>query len=342
MSLTAKIDHAVIVGAGWVGRQIAARMAQHGLWVTLVDKSQEVCDDAWQWLKTLPAPSENAAGVGVAAPSVTDSTPLPVEPSWMERIAMSCSLAEVFTTPLREAAEGDAADGMELARKIDLVLECVPEQVSIKKRTLRQISKLAGTDTIIASNSSYFVPSMLSAYVTEPRRFAHLHFHVPVLRDSVADIVGCDATDPAVVEALREMVVRIGIEPLLLRREHPGYIFNWLLQSVLKSALELTALDVADPDTIDQSWKAVTGMPLGPFGMMDRIGLDVIEQVLSNARWASPTEVDSAQLLALVQQHTEQGRLGTKTGRGFYDYSEAGQITKLHRPTKLPQDGGVS
>jgi hypothetical protein len=204
----------------------------------------------------------------------------------------------------------------------DLAIECVPEQLSLKKRVLRQLSDLLPDKCIIASNSSYFVPSVLSQFVRLPERFAHLHFHVPVLRQSVADIVGCSQTRPEVLQQLRQLAERIEQYPLMLRHEHPGYVFNWLLQAVLKAALELVALDVVDSDDVDRSWKAVTGMQVGPFGMMDQIGLDVIDQVLSNARWAVPPTVSQEQLLAILRPLVEKGKLGIKSGAGFYDYQK--------------------
>ncbi len=281
------IEHVLILGAGWVGRQTAARLARFGLSLWLVDRSREVCAAAVEWMRDLPE----------FAP----------DPAWVDRVQIAPSLRELRGSSV----------------PIDLAIESVPEQVSLKKRVLRELSQAFPAPTIIASNSSYFVPSMLSGYVSQPQRFAHLHFHVPVLEDSVVDIVGCAETDPQVIERLRRLTLRIGQQPLVLRREHPGYIFNWLLQAVLRSALELVSLDVADPVDIDRSWTAVTGMPLGPFGIMDRIGLDVIEQILSNARWVdkSATEVPIEELLKLLAEHTAAGELGIKTQRGFYDYS---------------------
>lgn len=286
----------LIVGAGWVGRQIAARFAQYGVRVCLCDRTLEDAAAAVAWVEQT---CSEVTGLVHAAPPIAQWTSASCE---MASCEMAGSAPTAFTP--------------------DLVLESVSEELSLKKRLLKQLSSRFAPPIVIASNSSYFVPSLLGRFVAHPERFAHLHFHVPVLSDSVADIVGCAETEPQVLERLRQLCQRVQQSPLMLRREHPGYIFNWMLQSLLQSALELAALDVADIADIDRSWKSVTGMSVGPFGMMDRIGLDVIEQVLSNARWAEPSSVDSTQLMQLVQQHTRAGRLGTKTQAGFYNYAD--------------------
>jgi 3-hydroxybutyryl-CoA dehydrogenase len=293
------IQQVLIVGAGWVGRQIAARLAACGIQVGLTDRDGAIIQDAIQWIDQVSCDEAGElvqqAGFGRPERALTES----VRPF------------ETFEMLTAEALE---------AWDCQLVIECVPEQLSLKKRVLRRIGDLTPQRCIIASNSSYFVASVLSQFVTSPERFAQMHFHVPVLRQSVIDIVGCAQTNPEVLQRLSHLSQRIGQHPLLLRKEHPGYVFNWLLQSVLKAALELVALDVVDIEDVDRSWKAVTGMPLGPFGMMDQIGLDVIEQVLSNARWADPPKVSDQQLLEILRPLTRQGRLGTKTGSGFYEY----------------------
>ncbi len=301
------------MGAGWVGRQVAARMAQFGLQVWLCDRNPYIIADAFEWLRTLDGqPPISFAMTDRTVSSVKTALPQPscspsTAPPWLERIAVAPSLDQLGPAEVAEL-------------ELDLVLECVPEQLSLKKRVLRQVSQLFPAPCIIASNSSYFVPSVTSKFIHSPQRFAHLHFHVPVLRESVCDIVGGSETEALVIERLVEMAYRIGQPPIQLRHEHPGYIFNWLLQSVLKGALELVALEVVEPHQVDQSWKAVTGMPLGPFGIMDQIGLDVVEQVLSNARWAEPASVTDQQLLDVIRPLIQAGKLGVKSQSGFYDY----------------------
>ena len=288
LSKPPRIQRVLIVGAGWVGRQIAARMAQHGVNVWLFDRKRAVCEHALEWIRSIVGQRIESSSPAVIA-------------DWISKI----QIAEQICVP-----------------DMDLVIESVPEQISLKKRVLGEISERYPPPVIIASNSSYFTPKMLSRFVEAPERFAHFHFHVPVQQESVADIVGCDATQTQVIDQLCELSLRIGQPPLRLRHENPGYVFNWLLQSLLRASLELVAKDITEPAEIDRSWRAVTNMPLGPFGIMDRIGLDVIEQVLSNARWAESDDVSLDRLIAVLQGPLRQGNLGVKTGKGFYDYPD--------------------
>ncbi len=287
----------LIVGAGWIGRQVGLRMAICGLRVELLDKNQAVLDDARQWMEES---SELYLTSILSSPTLPKLAPETAS-AWRERVGLGNSV---------ESLRDDTA----------VVLECVSETLGLKRRVLREFSAQFSKNTIIASNSSYFTPSTLAEFVTLPERFAHWHFHVPLHRSSIADVVGHPATEPWVLERLIELTQIMDHYPLRLRREQPGYVFNWLLQSVLRSALELAARDVADIEDIDRAWKTVSGMPLGPFAMMDHIGLDVIEQVLANARWAQAESVPIDQLLTILRGPIGQGHLGVKTGRGFYEH----------------------
>lgn len=285
-----------IVGSGWVGRQIAAKLVVSGLNVGLLDRDAATLEQAKSWIEEALAPENDSVAQPTKQPD-----------NWGK--------ASYF-----EDWSNVGADCY------DLALECVSEQLSIKKRVLRAMSAQLSSSTILASNSSYFVPSQLEQYVESTKRFAHLHFHVPVLRDSVVDIVAGSQTDESILTRLEDLVTAIGAKPLRLRNEHPGYIFNWMLQSVLRSAMELVARDVVDPEDVDASWKSVTGMPLGPFGMMDQIGLDVIEQVLANSRWMDLEEVPTEKLLEMIRAKTKDGKLGRKTCQGFYRYENDQQL----------------
>lgn len=296
----------LVIGAGWIGRQVALRMALCGLQVQLLDKHAGVLASARAW-----AQANSAAYLS----TIRDE-------------AQRVSFAPHGEFRFDEKSAANWQDRFQLVEQLTavgpsvaVVLECVPEQVALKRRVLKEASQTFPRDIIIASNSSYFTPSNLSKFVEHPERFAHWHFHVPLERASIADICGSPATEPWVTEKLLELSVMIGQYPLVLRHEHSGYVFNWLLQSVLRGALELAAQDVVDPAEIDRAWVSVSKMPIGPFAMMDHIGLDVIEQVLSNARWANTPSVPIESLIAILRPAIEKGNLGVKTGRGFYDYT---------------------
>lgn len=318
------IERVIIVGAGWVGRQVAAKLASRGLRVGLVDRTVDIAREAREWISHC---IDSDDPLNQQSPLNADSSPAASPRTVLDRHAANQIRAEIPWLAAVDVLAGlDELTREEIACwKPQLVIECVSEQISLKRRVLRRLGELIAADCIIASNSSYFVPSLLSKFVSSPERFAHLHFHVPVLRNSVADIVGCEQTMPEVLDRLTELTQRVGQYPLLLRHEHPGYVFNWLLQAVLKAALELVAQDVVDAADVDRSWKSVTGMALGPFGLMDQIGLDVIEQVLSNARWVPRNSITDQQLLQIIRPMIEAGTLGIKSGIGFYNYRQHSQ-----------------
>ena len=283
------IQRALIIGAGWTGRQIAGQMASHGLDVLLVDRDASALDVSRTW--------------------ILDQRESFVEQGYWPDVSHD-QLANRINT-------ANDIDGV--AGEFDLVLESVSEQFSLKRRIIKSYSERFPSPTIIASNSSYFTPSMMQLHVISPERFANFHFHVPVWRATLVDIASGPMTDDATVQRLVVLSIRIGQTPLVQRIENPGYVFNWMLKALLQSALQLVDRKVAQPADIDMAWKKVTGMPIGPFGIMDQIGVDLIHQTMSHARFVDGDE-EWQPLVDILQPYVDSNRLGVKTGQGFFDY----------------------
>ncbi len=303
-SVEKPIESVLLVGAGWTGRQIAAQCLAHGIAVQLVDQQPTMAIAAREWILT-HVQTQVAAQRWPAEAVAWAEHRLEIDP----RLPNS-------TEPQRHAAQAD----------VDLVLECVPESSSAKRKVLKEFSSRFPSPTIIASNSSYFTPSMLSGFVQQPERFAHLHFHAPVWLATIVDIVPGPAASADVGPRLAAFARRIGQTPLVQAIENPGYVFNAILQAMLVASMQLAERGVATPTEIEFAWKQVTGMRVGPFGMMDWIGIDLIQQILHNARWQGDPKA-TEKLIAFLQPWIEAGALGVKTGQGFFAYPSSSEPT---------------
>jgi len=169
------------------------------------------------------------------------------------------------------------------AARSDLILESVPESLEIKRDAMKPFVSCCDSTTILASNSSYLAPSMVFRGFPHPERFAALHFHVPPWFATAVDVMPASRTSKMVIHALAELVVDIGLTPIVLQREFPGYVFNNLLHPLLIRSMELVERGVCSPEDIERSWRAITHMPVGPFGMMLEIGLPSLRTILENA-----------------------------------------------------------
>lgn len=292
------IRSVAIVGAGWTGRQIAGQMAAFGISVRLIDPHASALVASRDWIL---AQRSRFCAEGYW-PQLDEQTLL-------ARLAF-----ESPSDPLRNQFE--APNWVP-----DLLLESVPEQASLKRRILKSYSAVLPASTIIASNSSYFTPSTFSSHVEVPERFAHFHFHVPVWKATIVDIASAPQTNQATQDRLIDLAQRIGQTPIVNRVENTGYVFNFLLKGLLQSSLQLLDRGVASPSEIDTAWCKGTGMPVGPFGIMDQIGLDIMQQTMSNARFVDGDDVWGP-LLEHIKELVDQGNLGVKTGKGFFEYPD--------------------
>jgi 3-hydroxybutyryl-CoA dehydrogenase len=294
------IANVLIIGAGWTGRQIAGQMAAFGVNVSLVDPFEPALEASRTWILN----QRQRFGEEGFWPLITQE-------ELLKRLDFICAKG-----PEQILAHYQQPPG--------LILESIPEQVALKRRTLKQFSEAFGPPTIIASNSSYFTPSTFSEHIAAPERFAHFHFHVPIWKATIVDIASSPRTSEQTRAKLVQLAKRIGQTPIVNRAENTGYVFNWMLKSLLQSALQLLDRGVATPEEIELAWKKATGMPAGPFGIMDQIGLDIIHQTMSHARFVDGDAVWGP-LVEPVESLVKQGHLGVKTGRGFFEYPD-GQL----------------
>lgn len=207
------------------------------------------------------------------------------------RLAISRSFYESQEFPALTTRRGFSKDrpsvqwstSMETIAAADLIIESIVEDLPLKRGLVTEIGRVCSKDTILTTNSSYFLPSAVFQGVPHPERIASLHFHVPPWFATAVDIMPTMRTSPATLEALEQLVVSMGLTPIRLLREFPGYVFNSLLHPLLVKSLELAHRGVASPETVDLAWRAVTGMPTGPFGMMQQIGISTLSTILDRA-----------------------------------------------------------
>lgn len=199
----------------------------------------------------------------------------------------------------------------------DLVIEAIPEVLSLKQETYGKLGELAPEKTIFATNSSTLLPSAMKDATGRPDRFLALHFANSIWKFNTAEVMGTADTDPAVFDTVLAFASEIGMVPVPVRKEKAGYVLNSLLVPFLNSAAELAAGGYADPHDVDKVWRIATGAPMGPFQIYDIIGLNTPYNILSHGD-------ERLQKLAawLKENYIDKGKLGIATGEGFYSYKD--------------------
>jgi 3-hydroxybutyryl-CoA dehydrogenase len=282
------IKKVLIVGAGTMGQQIAAVCALQGLQVNLYDIKQEFLDSGMEKINKL-------LGFFVKNRNVTEDQ----KNEAYKRIT-HC-----------ESLEKAGAD-------VDIVSESIPEDPKLKGQVFGQLNAICPERTVFTTNTSTLLPSMFAADTGRPERFAALHFHDTRVT-TIVDVMPHPGTSKETMSLVRDFAVRIGQTPIVMERESMGYVFNFMLVSWHEAALTLAANGVASIEDIDRSWMGVTRMPLGPFGMMDDIGLMTVWKV--NDFWArASNDPQRARNAEFVKKYVDQGFLGVKTKKGFYEY----------------------
>lgn len=282
--------HITVAGSGVLGSQIAFQIAFAGFNVSVYDINEEAIEKAKERImKLMPRYQED---LGVEQLEVNTA---------YNRIAFFSNLSDAV-------------------HEADLVIEAIPEVVSIKTAFYKELGKLAPEKTIFATNSSTLLPSQFAEATGRPEKFLALHFANEIWKNNTAEVMMHPGTDKKVFDEVVEFAKAIGMVALPLYKEQPGYILNSLLVPLLDAAQMLLLNKVADVETIDKTWMIATGAPQGPFAILDVVGITTAYNI--TLKKAKETGNETYEQLAhlLKAEYIDKGKLGTATGEGFYTY----------------------
>jgi 3-hydroxyacyl-CoA dehydrogenase len=197
-------------------------------------------------------------------------------------------------------------DLSEAVAQADLMIEAIPEVVKIKTEFYQKLSEVAPEKTVFVTNSSTLLPSQFAEATGRPERFLALHFANTIWINNTAEVI--------------DFAKAIGMVALPLYKEQPGYILNSLLVPFLEAAELLLVKEVADVQTVDKTWMIATGAPLGPFAILDVVGIRTAHNIVQ-AKAAATGKEEFVKLTELLQtEYLDKGKIGRESGEGFYKY----------------------
>lgn len=283
------IERILVIGAGTMGRQIAMSCALGGYATVLQDISSDALTAAREELEAWAASRVSKGKMEPAAAAAA-----------LERLSQDTDLAQ-----------GAAA--------ADLVIEAAVERLDIKEKIFAQLGEHAPAHAILATNSSTLPSSRVAAASGRPQQVCNMHFFNPALVMKCVEIVRHEQTSDATIDAVTAVATRLGKNPVLVNKEIPGFIANRMMGAINAEALNLAHAGVASIEDIDTTAKTALGHPMGPFELMDMVGLDVIDFIAQATYAETGEEADKPH--PLITEKVSAGQLGRKSGAGFYPYA---------------------
>jgi 3-hydroxybutyryl-CoA dehydrogenase len=272
-----------VIGAGTLGRRIAMMFASRGGTVRIHARRSEQLAAATQY--------------------VTETLP---------KMVADRGFGEVGGATAAGSLEG-ALDGAWL------VVESVAEKLEIKIPLWGQIDQAAPPDTIFATNSSSYPSRLMAENVRDKTRLCNVHFYMPPEINAV-DLMSDGQTDRGLLDTLLTVLPEFGVHPFEARRESTGFIYNRIWAAIKRESLAVVAEGVARPEDVDGMFKLNWGVATGPFQRMDLVGLDVVLDIENHYAQEFPHLPENVR--DLLQSYIDAGKLGVKTGEGFYTYPQ--------------------
>ena len=283
-----EIYNVCVVGAGRMGREIALNAASHGYQVMLTDIIPDVLKQADIWAR------EYLAG-SVSRGKLT--------PQQADEISANFRTTEKLEEVLKDA---------------DLMIECIIEDMEIKKQLFEKADKLTPLHALLVTNSSYLPSSNFASETARPDKVANLHYFNPAMRMQLVEIVRGPHVSDETVETLREFVLSIHKEPVVVQKEIDGFVVNRLLKAIQNEAFYLLDQGIASFGEIDLAAEKGLNHPLGPFRLMDFTGIDITYRNRRRVYEETKREADCPS--PALQELFEKSEYGRKTGKGWYTY----------------------
>jgi 3-hydroxybutyryl-CoA dehydrogenase len=281
------INHIAVIGGGTMGRGIAYTAALAGFEVTLQDISEEALGRAREYIETLLDKSVEKGYV-------------PLE----KRDEAKKNLS--YTTQLQEAVG-----------RTDLVIEAVLEIMELKINIFKQLDELAPKHAILATNTSTMSPTEIAASTNRPEQCVAMHFFNPVHRMKLVEVIrGLDTSDTT-VEIVKQVSVKMGKETVEVN-EFPGFVTSRMNCLIGNEAMNMLMEGVASAEDIDKAIKLGLNHPMGPLELADLVGLD---SRLRNMEYLYHHLGEKYRPSPILVKYVKAGRLGKKSGRGFYEYT---------------------
>lgn len=285
------VERIAVVGAGLMGHGIAQEFATAGYEVRLTSRSQASLDRASGQIKDN---LERLMALGVVDNDQVKGVEI--------RLRTCVDLAE---------AVGD----------VDLVIEAVYEDLAVKRRVFEHLDRACSDRTILVSTTSTFPATQIATATGRPDRVLVAHYINPPYLVPLVELVPGEDTAEATLTTVRELLIRVGKQPAVLRKEVPGFISVRLQAALLREALSLVQSGAATPEAVDTVIKTSLGRRwavAGVFEVLELAGWDVISNIAS---WLFPKLESSGEIPPILREMVGRRELGVKSNKGFYDWT---------------------
>lgn len=277
-----------VIGAGTMGRGIAYAAGLGGYRTILEDVMPEMLESGLAWIRRA---FDEGVRRGKVEPSVRDAA--------LQRFETARSVEDA-------------------SREADFIIEAVPEEMELKLEIFTLFDKFAKPTAVLASNTSSLPISEMAAMTYRPELCAGMHFFNPVPKMRLIEIVRAPRTSDETIAACREVGRRMGKEVVVVK-ESPGFVTSRVNALIGNEAFAMLDAGIASAEDIDKALKLGLNHPMGPFELVDLVGLDVRLSILD---YLHRTLGEKYRPNPLLRRYVEEGRLGRKSGRGVYDYTQ--------------------